>query len=136
MVHRKEKHGENLRLCLYFAQGTCEFSDEECWYQHKTIESPLSKPLKEFKCSLCGEIFKFKHDFMNHGKNKHPENIAICTKNLNGSCNFGNKKCWYKHAEKEIESEEYIEYSPEIITRIFDMMETFAERFEMIENQL
>ena len=135
MVHRKEKHGENVRMCLYYAKGNCEFSDEDCWYQHKLLESPLF-PLKEFKCSLCGETFKFKHDFMNHRKSQHPENISICTKNDNGSCNFGNQKCWYKHVEKQNENEEIIENNPEIITRIFNMMETFAERFELIENQL
>ena len=32
--------------------------------------------------------------------------------------------------------EEINEESPEIITRIFDMMEKFSERFELIENQL
>ena len=73
---------------------------------------------------------------MNHRKSQHPENISICTKNDNGSCNFGNQKCWYKHVEKQNENEEIIENNPEIITRIFNMMETFAERFEMIENQL
>ena len=25
MVHRKEKHAQNIRICLYYEQGTCEF---------------------------------------------------------------------------------------------------------------
>jgi rubredoxin len=136
MLHRKERHKQNVRMCLYFAQGICEFSDEDCWYQHETKESPLDQALKEFKCSLCGHTFNIKSDFMKHRKREHPQNISICKTYNNGSCKFGNEKCWYKHIDKQSEMEEIIDDSPEIITRIFDMMEKFAERFELIENQL
>ena len=33
MVHRKEKHLKNVRMCLHYSEGHCEFSDEDCWYQ-------------------------------------------------------------------------------------------------------
>ena len=120
-------------MCLHYSEGHCEFSDEDCWYQHKPDES--SQPLKEFKCSLCGQTFNFKPDFMKHRKTEHPNNISICKTYNNGSCNFGSEKCWYKHVEKQTEPGE-IDENIEIITRIFDMMEKFAERFELIENQL
>ena len=136
MLHRKERHKQNVRMCLYFAQGCCEFSDEDCWYQHKTKNSLLTQTLKEFKCSLCGQSFTLKSDFMNHRKREHPQKISICKTYINGSCKFGNEKCWYTHVEKHSEMEEIIDNNPEMITRIFDMMEKFAERFELIENQL
>ena len=119
-------------MCLYFAQGSCEFSDEFCWYQHETKASPLAQSLKKFKCSLCGQTFNLKSNFMKHRKREHPQHISICqTYNK-----FGNENCWYKHVDKQSEIEEIIDDNPELITRIFVMMEKFAERFELKENQL
>ena len=135
MVHRKEKHLNSVQMCLYYGEGHCEFSDEDCWYQHKTYESSLEKPLKEFKCSLCGQTFHIKPDFMKHRKTEHPNNISICKTYKNGSCNFGKEKCWFKHIDKETSVDE-TDDTNEMITRLFDMMEKFAERFELIENQL
>ena len=57
-------------------------------------------------------------------------------KNINGSCHFGEGKCWFKHEGEKHEMEEIFNENPEIITKIFDMMEKFTERFEFIENQL
>lgn len=70
---------------------------------------------------------------MKHKKTEHHESISICKKYEIGSCRFTKENCWYKHENQENES---VENNPEMIARIFDMMETFAERFEMIENQL
>ena len=122
-------------MCLYYGEGTCEFNDDDCWYQHKNIEASLTQQLKKFKCGLCAQTFSFKADFMKHRKKEHPKNVSTCKAHLSSSCNFGTEKCWYKHVEKETESEENDD-NKEMITRIFDMMETFAERFELIENQL
>ena len=49
---------------------------------------------------------------------------------------FGEEKCWYIHIDQKNYFEEINDESPELITRIFDMMEKFSERFELIENQL
>ena len=68
---------------------------------------------------------------MKHRKTEHPNKISIC-KTYN---NFGSEKCCYKHVEKQTEVEE-IDDNTEMITRLFDMMEKFAERFKLIENQL
>jgi hypothetical protein len=57
-------------------------------------------------------------------------------KNRNGSCHFGEEKCWFKHEGGKQEMEELYKENPEIITKIFDMMEKFTHRFEFIENQL
>ena len=70
---------------------------------------------------------------MKHKKTEHPQNISICKKYESGYCSFTKENCWYKHENKENEN---VENNPEMIVRIFDMMERFAERFEMIENQL
>ena len=60
----------------------------------------------------------------------------MCTKNRNGSCHFGDEKCWFKHEGEKNAIEQNFDENPEIITKLFDMMEKFTERFEFIENQL
>ena len=136
MVHRKEKHKERVKNCLYYSNGTCVFSDEDCWYQHTDPKSSVSKTLTEYKCSLCEKTFNSKPEFMKHRKNEHPNNISICAKYENDNCHFGDDHCWYKHAKQNILNNDIINDSPEIIHRIFGLMEKFTERFENIETQL
>ena len=73
---------------------------------------------------------------MKHRKIEHTKNVSICIKSETDSCHFGREKCWFIHKTDKSDMEEINEESPEIITRIFDMMEKFSERFEFIENQL
>ena len=133
MKHRQEKHEHQVRTCQYFLQGACDFSAEDCWYRHET---PKTQHIKVFKCSICDETFGHKADFMKHRKIKHKENVSICHKNMSGSCHFGAEKCWFTHTNEEINIEEINKESPNFMARIFDMMEKFNERFELIENQL
>ena len=132
MKHRKEKHERSVRICQYFIKGCCERSASECWYKHDSANHNI----KEFKCSECDIVFDWKFDLMKHRKHEHPKHVSVCTKNRNGSCHFGEEKCWFKHEGGKQEMEEIYEENPEIITKMFDMMEKFTERFEFIENQL
>jgi hypothetical protein len=74
MKHRKEKHIQHVRICLYFEKGNCDFDAEDCWYQHK---SALPQTIKEFKCSLCGDISKTKPDLMKHRKIEHTDYFKV-----------------------------------------------------------
>ena len=42
MRHRKEKHPQVVRNCREDIEGSCRFSNEECWYHHNlnTNSSP------------------------------------------------------------------------------------------------
>ena len=53
-----------------------------------------------------------------------------------GSCAFGDEKCWFKQEGEKNTIEQNVDENREIITKLFDMMEKFTERFEFIENQL
>ena len=76
---------------------------------------------------------------MEHRKDKHYENIAECIENKNGSCRFYSD-CWYKHTEVMSKDENLREVNgmntPELIYRLFKMMEAFADRMVQIENQM
>ena len=73
---------------------------------------------------------------MKRRKLEHLNNISSCKNYEKDSCHFGDDKCWFKHEAKNIEVGEIVNENPEIIDRIFIMMEKFSERFEYIENQL
>ena len=34
MNHQKEMHIEQVKLYSFFAQGSCDFPDDICWYLH------------------------------------------------------------------------------------------------------
>ena len=59
MIPRKEQHPNKTKMCRYFEQGNCAFDGSICWFSHdQTNEGKESQTLKEFKCSLCEQIFK------------------------------------------------------------------------------
>ena len=74
---------------------------------------------------------------MEHRKLKHSNKISACRKEIDGSCTFGDDKCWYSHKHStNINKTGNINQDSELINRLFTMMEKFTERIENIENQL
>ena len=71
---------------------------------------------------------------MEHRKEEHPQNISDCRENKNGLCRFSEIKCWYKHEKVDIQNEIKSTENPEIIKRLFNMMEKFAATIELLEN--
>ena len=68
---------------------------------------------------------------MNHRKKIHAENIGTCRYELRGSCWFSANECWFMHDNS---SSEYTK-NTEILKRLFDLMEKFAERMTILENK-
>ena len=71
---------------------------------------------------------------MKHRKTGHIEKISDCVNNKNGWCRFIAKECWYKHSESSYEDES--ESQNPRMSRLFDMMEKFAERMDIVEKNL
>ena len=56
---------------------------------------------------------------------------------MDGFCRFGDEKCWYAHKYSfQSKKTENLNEDPELINRLFTMMEKFTKRIENIENQL
>ena len=68
---------------------------------------------------------------MEHRKLEHFQ------KEMDGFCRFSDDKCWYAHTysfqSKQIKN---LNKDPDLIKRLFTMMEKFTKRIENIENQL
>ena len=76
---------------------------------------------------------------MEHRKEVHYEYISECIENKNGACRF-DSDCWYKHTVVVTKDETVKEVNgmktPELIERLFKMMEAFADRMVLIENKI
>ena len=121
MTHRKECHPNLIKACSYFLEGKCCFEESVCWYSHKTTKSTVPK---EFKCRFCEMIFNRKEEFMTHRKNVHENFIPRCREDINGTCRFTTKECWYKHEENlfNYEHEEInMTYPKDLNLRLFKM---------------
>ena len=75
--------------------------------------------------------------------------VSECKKNENGSCRFSKHECWFKHNNQTSNSEnrnfqkseiQYIDNNEfktsEMMVKLFNMMEAFAERMPKVENQM
>ena len=68
---------------------------------------------------------------MEHRRLEHPKKIAACKKEMDGFCRFGDDKWLYAHKYSlQSKQAENLNEDPELINRLFTMMEKFAERIE------
>ena len=74
---------------------------------------------------------------MQHRKNEHTEFVSECKENENGWCRFSGQDCWFKHKKETIEyhSENSDHKNSEMMRRLFDLMEKFADRIALVENK-
>ena len=106
----------------------------------KFIATLNAQTLKEYKCGFCGETFGNKLEFMKHRKMYHQDYVMPCRDFQNGACVHGSDICWFKH--DDIQTKDHSgqadsqESQPSMMSRLFTMMEQFAERMNNIENQL
>ena len=128
--HKKRVHIKNVASCWNFSAGKCEFGDESCWFSH-------SKNLDNFKCNICGHVFKTKNESHYHQKRMHVSSIPQCKNASQKACSYGADKCWFQHNETEDQEKyENQNQNQEITEKLFNMMEKFTERIMKIEKQM
>ena len=132
--HLKTMHPGTVRTCKFFLLGKCDFPENVCWFMHTKSSTTLSpQTLKEYKCGICENVFLHKTDFMKHRKKVHTQFVPECRDNVNGACRYEKIGCWYMHEDTEDSPHQE---SSNMMTRLFEMMEKFTERMELMENQL
>ena len=134
MKHKKERHIESISNCWSFTCGTCEFSDDKCWFKHSSKETS-----DKIECTICDDKFKTKSEFHRHKKQKHQRLVPQCKNNKNGACKYGEKFCWFSHNEnkennEDIIIEQNIVEKNEVIERLFDIVESMTKRISELEN--
>ena len=75
---------------------------------------------------------------MKHKKNDHKQYVQLCKNEKNGSCIYGNKKCWFRHENEQSDNknqkhEKEIEENKKVTQRMFEMMETITQSVIEIE---
>ena len=72
-------------------------------------------------------------------ENQNILKIFSLQRKQNDACVYGSQKCWFKHQSEEqnvIDDKIGGIKTVELVKRLFDMMEAFAERISHVENQM
>ena len=99
MTHKKKVHTEKVAICWQFASGSCDFGEEYCWFSHCQSRQNLETVM--FKCNSCDNKFQFRSDLLKHRKDEHTHLVPPCRNEKNGTCKFGNLKCWFNHTKMQ-----------------------------------
>ena len=60
------------------------------------VDQLFTATLKEYKCNLCGKVYKDKKEFMKHRKAEHLNYVSECKDNENGWFRFSGKEFWFR----------------------------------------
>ena len=102
MVHRKIKHLSTVAYCRNYANKTCSYSSEMCWWNHTESNEGEEK----VKCFICGIIFQNKRETMIHRKKEHKSFVRDCNLYLENKCKYKEESCWFKHREIDEEKDD------------------------------
>jgi predicted site-specific integrase-resolvase len=78
----------------------------------------------------CEKVFQNQSEYIKHKKKNHAKLVKLCNKFTNGTCNYGNERCWFRHNDIEIIKENENE---EVVQGILKMMEKMTERIFQME---
>ena len=92
-MHRKSNHPFTVAFCSKFAEGTCHFTADSCWWNHTEKENIN----KNVQCFICSKTFDSKSEMMCHRKKNHSNIVRQCNLFLERRCRFQNDYCWFKH---------------------------------------
>ena len=101
MVHRKTSHIGSVAMCRNFKDGSCNYTDDACWWNHEDKVNHKGN----IQCFLCGKTFERKSEMMSHRKINHSDILQQCNQFLKGSCRFQNQYCWFKHSLESKEND-------------------------------
>ena len=132
LIHKEEHNKKTDKVCSFFLRGICIYGDEKCWFSHKSDNDQVSGTANLYTCNLCEKYFTNEGAIMKHRKTEHPANVSECKNIQNGSCRFKEEKCWFKHSEIDIFQKEH----PEIIEKLFSILETFTNRIDSLEKYM
>ena len=90
--HMYEAHSQNDE-----DEITCNFCGDNFSSEKSLKEHEVKMHKKEWSCNFCAESFDWKSDLMMHKKENHSEKVSSCWNHTLGTCEFGDKNCWFNH---------------------------------------
>ena len=108
-----------------------------CWYNHDKMMDRSENA--QFNCTKCDKEFTYKHEFMHHKKDEHRHSVPVCKNQAQGTCVFGEYKCWFRHnteeEKDELQNKAEKDENKEVMERLFNMMENVTKRVVRIEER-
>ena len=140
MKHRKREHVDRVNICKKYAKGVCPFDEGSCWYYHTKTGKDSGTKSTDFTCRICDKTYSHITDFMRHRRCAHYHMVPQCFNMYQGTCVFGEEKCWFKHEKNEDahnnENKKDIDENETVTQKMLDMMEKFTKRLIEIEDKL
>ena len=136
MKHKKRLHTEHVSICWNFDEGLCPYEDSLCWFIHEKADANIQK--FNSKCNICDIAFKTRPEHLKHRKLIHLDLVPVCKNIKEGTCHYGETKCWFKHNieeyhTKDEKEDESLEYN-EVVKKLFNIVEKVTERLAKLEN--
>ena len=137
MKHKKREHADRVNNCKKYAEGTCPFDEDSCWYRHtKTTKNSRTKS-SDFTCKTCDKTYSHITDFMRHSKCANYHLIPQCFNMSQGKCIFGDEQCWFKHERNEQDHDNEnikdIEENQTVTQQMLDMLEKLTKPLLVLE---
>ena len=72
-IHQKQTHKENIKACIKFKKGSCQYDNENCWFLHdyenvqQNDDKEIIQKLFEMMEKMTERILKIENE---NGKNK------------------------------------------------------------------
>ena len=95
--------GEHMMEFHAFVCKTCgeNFESKESLEEHEPTHALNEETeIGRLKCNFCENSFYAMRELMSHKKDIHGDKVSACRDFANGTCNFGDKYCWFSHSEK------------------------------------
>ena len=129
------KHTQNVSVCWNFAAGSCEYNDSSCWFAHE--QSKVNMRQNHSKCNICDLTYNTRAEYLKHRKVFHIDIVPKCKNKMEGTCQYSDENCWFKHSiekcdRKEQSEGEKIEYN-EVVGNLFTIVEKVTERLSKLE---
>ena len=99
--HMVELHSEKCKTCGERFDTKETLEEHVLGHMEERHEQNMTSVISKLKCNFCEQTFCERRKLMTHKKQVHSEKVAICRDFAAGTCNFGDKNCWFNHSLKE-----------------------------------
>jgi hypothetical protein len=97
MKHRKREHVDRVNICKKYDNRVCPFVENSCRYYHTKTGKDSGTKSTDFTCRICDKTYSHIINFMRHISCAHYHMVPQCFNMNQGTCVFGEEKCWFKH---------------------------------------
>ena len=107
-----------------------------CWFVHE--KTMVNMTCSNLTCNACDLTFQKRPEFLKHRKALHIDAVTKCRNKMNGACQYGDTKCWFKHSKekydkKEKSEQENMEHN-EVVEKVIERLAKLEKSNQILTN--